>query len=146
MSDKPKYDLDKPQYNSTLKLIKKLDEIKLNNKPQMHLSDDEIEKIHEKASAKLNMKGTVYEGLVSVEPDEEDFLKYLEIKNRPKLRAQISSKNIQKAPDLMEFYPNDLIKEFPEVEIDSIKSTKFQLMKASANLSNDPIDKYFIWN
>lgn len=92
------------------------------------------------------MRGPVYEGLVSVEPDEEDFLKYLEIKNRPKIKSYSSVKSNQKAPDLMEFYPNDLIKEFPEVEIDAPKPTKFSMLKASANLATDPIDKFFIWN
>ncbi|RNA08507.1 hypothetical protein BpHYR1_032338 [Brachionus plicatilis] len=146
MNDRNKFDLDRPQYNSTLKLIKKLDDFKVDDKQQVHLTDEEIERIHEKASLKLNMRGHVYEGLVSVEPDEEDFLKYLEIKNRPKIKSHSSAKSNQKAPDLMEFYPNDLIKEFPEVEIDAPKPTKFGMIKASANLINDPIEKFFIWN
>lgn len=48
MTDKKNFDLDKPQYNSTLKLIKKLDDMEKNNKAQIHLSDDELERIHEK--------------------------------------------------------------------------------------------------
>lgn len=50
MSEKKQFDdLDKPQYNSTLKLIKRLDDLQLsNNKAQFHLSDEEIERIHEK--------------------------------------------------------------------------------------------------
>lgn len=92
------------------------------------------------------MRGPVYEDLVSVEPDEEDFLKYLEIKNRPRVKPQPSVKNNQKAPELMEFYPNDLIKEYPEIEIDTPKATKFSMIKASTNLTNDPIEKFFIWN
>lgn len=47
MTDEKKFELDKPQYNSTLKLIKKLDDIKL-NKLQVQLTEDEIERIHEK--------------------------------------------------------------------------------------------------
>lgn len=48
MNDRNQFDLEKPQYNSTLKLIKKLDEFKLHEKQNVHLSDDEIERIHEK--------------------------------------------------------------------------------------------------
>lgn len=92
------------------------------------------------------MRGPVYEGLVSVEPDEEDFLKYLEIKNRPRIKPHPCVKNNQKEPELMEFYPNDLIKEYPEVEIDTQKPTKFNMIKASSNFTNDPIEKFFIWN
>ena len=40
-------DLDRPQYNSTLKLIKKLDDIQTNSK-EFNLADDQIERIHEK--------------------------------------------------------------------------------------------------
>ena len=46
----------------------------------------------------------------------------------------------------MEFYPDDLIKEYNEVEIDLVKQTKFTTTKASINLMNDPINKYFKWN
>ena len=42
-------ELDKPQYNSTLKLIKKLDDIKVNTK-EFNLADEQIEKIHEKVN------------------------------------------------------------------------------------------------
>lgn len=48
MNEYNQFDLEKPQYNSTLKLIKKLDEFKLNEKQNVRLSDDEIERIHEK--------------------------------------------------------------------------------------------------
>jgi len=52
MSDNNKeFSLDKPQYNSTLKLIKKLDEFE-SKKNELNLPDEEIEKIHEKV--KLN--------------------------------------------------------------------------------------------
>jgi hypothetical protein len=85
--------------------------------------------------------------LVAVEPNEEDFLKFLELKNRPKVKPQINPKpNNQKAPDLMEFYPEDLIKEYPEVELEQPKQPKFSCIKASATLTNDPVDKYFKWN
>jgi hypothetical protein len=40
-------ELDKPQYNSTLKLMKKLDEIQINKKDFI-LPNEELEKIHEK--------------------------------------------------------------------------------------------------
>jgi hypothetical protein len=40
-------ELDRPQYNSTLKLIKKLDEIQTKTK-DFNLAEDQIEKIHEK--------------------------------------------------------------------------------------------------
>ena len=77
--------LDKPQYNSTLKLMSKLDQLQANksNKEQAkavqlgQLGERDLEKINEKASSKLNMRGQVFGGLVSVEPDEEDFLKFL---------------------------------------------------------------------
>jgi hypothetical protein len=46
----------------------------------------------------------------------------------------------------MEFYPDDLIKEFPEVELDPVKPAKFTTIKASHNLANEPINKYFKWN
>ncbi len=95
----------------------------------------------------MNLHGHVYEGLVSVEPNEEDFLKFLELKNRPKVKPQINPKqNSQKAPDLMEFYPEDLIKEYPEVELEPAKQQKFATVKASMTVANDPIDKYFKWN
>ena len=76
--------LDKPQYNSTLKLINKLDQLNaVNSNPKLkqddsfQLDERQIEQINEKASSKLNMQGRVFGGLVSVEPDEEDFLKFL---------------------------------------------------------------------
>ena len=51
MSDKLKKksynELDRPQYNSTLKLIKKLDEIQTKTK-EFNLAEDQIERIHEK--------------------------------------------------------------------------------------------------
>jgi hypothetical protein len=40
-------ELDRPQYNSTLKLIKKLDEIQTNTK-EFNLASEQIERIHEK--------------------------------------------------------------------------------------------------
>jgi hypothetical protein len=46
----------------------------------------------------------------------------------------------------MEFYPDDLVKEFPEVELDINKQTKFKASSASINVVNDPINKYFKWN
>jgi hypothetical protein len=71
-------DFDKPQYNSTLKLINKLEQFQSNKtKEPIKLDERELEKINEKASTKLNMRGQVFGGLVSVEPDEEDFLKFL---------------------------------------------------------------------
>jgi ribosome maturation protein Sdo1 len=50
MSDTRKNnDLDKPQYNSTLRLLKKLDGIKLDNaKIQVNIGEEQIERIHEK--------------------------------------------------------------------------------------------------
>jgi hypothetical protein len=155
--------LNQPQYNSTLKLIKRLDDFQLssnnnnnnnNNKLQQQLNESDLEKINEKASCKLNLKGPVYNGLVSVEPDEEDFLKFLEIKHKHKLKPSQSANNAanqnkasnQTPPDLMEYYPHDLIKEFPEVNIDSIKPSKYVPLKASVSLINDPIEKYFKWN
>ncbi len=70
--------LDKPQYNSTVKLLNKLEQLETyHNKYKDCLDEQEIEKINEKASSKLNMHGKVFDGLVSVEPDQEDFLKYL---------------------------------------------------------------------
>jgi hypothetical protein len=46
----------------------------------------------------------------------------------------------------MEFYPEDLIKEYPEVEIEPAKAPKSTTIKASMTVANDPIDKYFNWN
>jgi hypothetical protein len=46
----------------------------------------------------------------------------------------------------MEFYPYDLIKEYAEVDIEPIRQSKFSTIKASTNLTNDPINKYFYWN
>ena len=142
--------LNQPQYNSTIKLLKRLDEYQLSsNKIQQQLNESELEKINEKASSKLNLRGSVYNGLVSVEPDEEDFLKFLEIKQRHRVKPQISSSRSnmsQKPPDLMEFYPNDLIKEFTEVSVEYLKPPKLVPLKASISLINDPIDKYFKWN
>ena len=91
MSDN-RTDLEKPQINSTLKLLKDLEDINLDNNVKLNLPDEEIEKINEKASVKLNMQGQVYEGLVSVEPNQEDFLKFLEMKNRPRVKPQIHSR------------------------------------------------------
>ncbi len=71
-------ELDKPQYNSSLKLLSKLDKFQSTKaKEAIELDVRELEKINEKASSKLNMRGQVFGGLVSVEPDEEDFLKFL---------------------------------------------------------------------
>ncbi len=49
-------------------------------------------------------------------------------------------------PDLMEFYPENLIKEYPEIEIDIVKPSKIKTMKAAINLTNNPINNYFKWN
>jgi hypothetical protein len=46
----------------------------------------------------------------------------------------------------MEFYPNDLYKEYPEVDIECIKTNKTQTINASNNLISNPIDNYFKWN
>ena len=46
----------------------------------------------------------------------------------------------------MEFYPEDLIKEFPEVELEPVKPVKYLTIKASQNLVDEPINKYFNWN
>ena len=43
----------------------------------------------------------------------------------------------------MEFYPNDLIKEYAEIDIEPCKHIKYSTIKASNNLTNDPINKYF---
>ena len=42
-------ELDKPQYNSILKLIKRLDDIQLDTNA-FNLAEEQIEKIHEKVS------------------------------------------------------------------------------------------------
>ena len=139
--------LNQPQFNSTIKLIKRLDELQLNgNKVQQNLNDSELERINEKASTRLNNRGLVFNGLVSVEPDEEEFLKALETKQHHRLKPQLRASSSQKPPDLMEFYPNDLIKEFPEINVDLVKPQKQVTFKASLALINDPIDKYFKWN
>jgi hypothetical protein len=46
----------------------------------------------------------------------------------------------------MEFYPNDLYKEYPEVEIESIKTNKIQTINTSNNIISNPIENYFKWN
>ena len=46
----------------------------------------------------------------------------------------------------MEFYPDDLLKEFKEVELEPLKVMKFYTSKASQRLIDEPIDKYFKWN
>lgn len=85
-SSKIESNLDKPQYNSTLKLINKLDQLQTNHNKAEEIAHDlksfkldgqQMERINEKASTKLNMRGQVFGGLVSVDPDEEDFLKFL---------------------------------------------------------------------
>ena len=141
--------LNQPQYNSTLKLIKRLDNYQATTSKQLQLNESEMEKINEKASSKLNLQGPVFSGLVSVEPDEEDFLKFLETKHKHKQKAtgaSVKPPSSQEPPDLMEFYPKDLIKEFPEVYIELPKPQKIVPLKASMSLMNDPIDKYFQWN
>ena len=141
--------LNQPQYNSTLKLIKRLDEYQANTN-KLQLNESEMEKINEKASSKLNLQGTVFTGLVSVEPDEEDFIKFLEAKQKHKQKAATATSqktsSSHEPPDLMEFYPKDLIKEFPEVYVDMPKPQKIAPMKASMSLMTDPIEKYFQWN
>jgi hypothetical protein len=57
-----------------------------------------------------------------------------------------SLKSDVSAPDLMDFYPDDLIKEYPEIEIDPIKPPKVQTMKAAMYVTNNPINNYFKWN
>lgn len=46
----------------------------------------------------------------------------------------------------MEYYPNDLFKEYSEVEIESIKNTKIQTISASQNIIYNPIENHFKWN
>ncbi len=46
----------------------------------------------------------------------------------------------------MEFYPDDLLKEFKEVELEPLKPVKLTTTKASQRLIDEPIDKYFKWN
>lgn len=80
-SRKIESNLDKPQCNSTMRLISKLDKLQANSRNSVEdsfqLDEHQLEKINEKASAKLNMQGRVFGGLVSVEPDQDDFLKFL---------------------------------------------------------------------
>lgn len=53
-----------------------------------------------------------------------------------------------KPPDLMEFYPDDLVKEFPEVEIETVvKPTgKFRPARASMSLVNSATENFYKWN
>ena len=73
--------LDKPKCNSTMRLINKLDQLQTTCRKSVEdsfqIDDHQLEKINEKASVKLNMQGRVFGGLVSVEPDQDDFLKFL---------------------------------------------------------------------
>ncbi len=46
----------------------------------------------------------------------------------------------------MEFYPEDLIKEYPEIEVEPVKAPKIQTMKSSLKVTNNPINNYFEWN
>jgi hypothetical protein len=59
---------------------------------------------------------------------------------------QSSSKTEYSGPDLMEFYPEDLIKEYPEIEVEPVKAPKIQTMKSSLKVTNNPINNYFEWN
>lgn len=46
----------------------------------------------------------------------------------------------------MEFYPDDLIKEYPEIEIEPLKTQKLHTMKAAVGVANSPLNNYFKWN
>ncbi len=93
-SRKIESNLDKPQCNSTLRLVNKLDQLQAthrnNIEDSFQIDEHQLGKINEKASAKLNMQGRVFGGLVSVEPDQDDFLKFL-----GKLSVSLTYKNIQ---------------------------------------------------
>jgi hypothetical protein len=46
----------------------------------------------------------------------------------------------------MEFYPNDLIKEYPAIEIEYQKPSKVSTAQTSTNIVQNPIENYFKWN
>jgi hypothetical protein len=142
-------DLLKPKYNSTLKIMKQIEDVKASNHTNFKIDETEIEKIHEKASTKLNFHNEpAFNGLVKLEPDEEEFLRYLQVKNVNQVKPQIGlhKSNTQNAPDLMEYYPNDLVKEYATIEIESIKQSKLATVKASKFIAEEPLRDYFKWN
>ena len=49
-------------------------------------------------------------------------------------------------PDIMEYFPADLYKEHPGVEIENVKVSKPQTIKASTQIIEQPINSYFKWN
>lgn len=69
-------DLNKPQYNSTLKLTQKLNQIR-NEKIKVDLSPEELERIHEKVNLTVILELMVCyfdmsEGINQVEPTRPD--------------------------------------------------------------------------
>lgn len=142
-------ELLKPKYNSTLKIMKQIEDVKASNEINFKINETEIEKIHEKASSKLNFHSEpAFNGLIKLEPDEDDFLRYLQAKSGNQVKPQIGlhKSNTQKAPELMEYYPTDLVKEYPAVEIEPIKTSKVTTIKASKFISEEPLRDYFKWN
>ncbi len=58
----------------------------------------------------------------------------------------LNKKNL-KAPELDEFYPKNLIKEFPEVEVEPIvKPAKLRPQKTSTKILNKAADNFYKWN
>jgi hypothetical protein len=82
-------ELLKPRYNTTLKLVKQIEDVKI-KEINLKISEEDIEKIHEKASTKLNQNQPIFQGLIAVEPNEDEFLKYLDCKYRQKVKPQIN--------------------------------------------------------
>ena len=104
---------------------------------------------------KLNQRGRIYNGLASVEPQQEEFEQFLnflqaENKTKPRVKSTSVNKNNIEPPDLMELYPKDLLeKEFAEVEIDPVlksSATKPHLIKASMNFFDNETESFYNWN
>lgn len=104
-------DLKKPVYNSSLKLIKQIDDLKSTKKDDdVSINESAIERINEKVSVKLNVHDQLYSGLAPVAPQDEDFNQFMRIleaekKLKPKVKP---STNLIKVPYLF-FYVIDPI-------------------------------------
>ena len=88
-------ELTKPQYNSTLKIIKQIEDVQASTECNLKINDSVLEKINEKASSKLNFKDeVVFDGLIKIKPAEEDFLRFLQAKHGMSVKPQINSTKV----------------------------------------------------
>ncbi|CAH1793166.1 unnamed protein product, partial [Owenia fusiformis] len=125
LSELPESVLTRPEYNTSVKLKKEIDELKSR---ELTITDSIIKKattskvkarVEEKVSKKLNAKTAGFRSLTSVEVPGDEFLEavaYEQASRAAQLKsdgkaAKTSSKPKPSPPDLMEFFSSDLQKD-----------------------------------